>query len=492
MAFNNSTNKIATKRLIKKFDAKLSGRANTNDGKIDRVLEGQGRVSVSACERVGDSFQVSGTVNADLFYLNTEKQLSCESIVLDFNEKVRVTAIDEAFVLPRVKSIKLSKESDSQIAVSVIVEFELFGVVYEEVEFVCGADEGCYTIEREVELSQLVASTNTNFSLTTPLEIADLTNVLSANVTTSVSNVIAHQNYAELEGSCVVDIWYQENEQLKKTQKNVDFSEEIPLLNCQDGLVIDFAFYDRAVNVMREEKVIDINIGVALWAMEAYKVKVIEDAFSEREVLDFTIAEFDNINVEPVRNFSERKTVIVDTTNRKRVDEILFMGAVRAETDHATYSDVGVNIEGVITFPIIYKNYDNDDIISTILSAPFEIAVSTDIRDEHDIESFVCAEVCARVNSYKNKAGKEISMVVDFDGQVYCQTLKKEHYIERIEKKEQIMRKKSSIVVYRPNKNESVFNIAKELKISPDVLRAQNPQLEDGNECEQVVVYTKF
>lgn len=492
MAFNNSTNKFATKKLIKKIDVKLSGRANTNENKIDRVLEGQGRVSISTCERVGDGVQVVGSVVAELVYLNTEKQLSCESLSIEFNERIRVADADEIFVLPRIKEIKPTKDSESQISAGVVIELKVFGVVYETIEFVCGLDEGCHAITREITTNQLAASANTNFSLSTSLDIEENVNILTVGATTAISSVVAHQNYAEIEGCCILDIWLQEGEQIKKIQKSVDFNEEIPLLNSRDELIIDYLFYDKSVNVLTEEKVVDINIGIALWAMENIKTSVIEDAFSEKDVLDLTICEFENVSVDPVRIFSERKTIIVDTASKKRVDEILFVGGVVTEVEKAINSEMGIAVEGKMTFPIIYKNYDNDDIISATLQAPFDIVVSTEIKEEQEIESMVQAELSARINSYKNKAGKEISMVVDFEGQIYCQSNKKEPYVERIEKKEQPVRKKSSIVVYKPKENESVFNIAKSLKISPDVLRAQNPQLEDGVACGQVVVYTKF
>ena len=492
MAFTNSTNKIATKTLIKKIDAKLSGRVSTNEVKIDRVLEGQGRVAVSNLERVGDGLQVSGSVVAELLYINSDKQLSCETLVLDYSERVRLSGAEELFVLPRIKDIKLTMESDSQISAGIVVEFAVFGVVYDEVQFVSGVDEGCHTTTREVEINQLVASTNTNFSLSTQLEMPDNAKYLTSNALTSVTSVVAHQNYVEIEGSTVLDIWVQEGEQFKKVQKTVDFNEEIPLLNSQEGFMVDFAFYDRAINISEEDKVADINIGVALWVMESSKTTIIDDAFSEKEVLDLTISNFDNVELEPVRIFSERKTVIVDTASKKRVDEILFVGAIKTEIDQASNAEMGIAVEGSLSFPIIYKNYDNDDIISTTLSAPFDIVVSTEIKDEQDVENFVHAELSARVNGYKNKAGKEISMVVDFEGQINCFSIVKEQYVEKLEKKEQITRKKSSIIVYKPKENESVFNIAKTLKISPDILLAQNPQLENENSCDQVVIYTKF
>jgi len=42
VAFNFSTNKIATKKLIKKMETKVSGRLVVNEGGVEKALEGVG------------------------------------------------------------------------------------------------------------------------------------------------------------------------------------------------------------------------------------------------------------------------------------------------------------------------------------------------------------------------------------------------------------------------------------------------------------------
>ena len=492
MAFNISTNKIAKKKLVKKIETKFSGRVGVNEGKIERVLEGQGKISVSTCERVGDGYQLSGNVTVDAIYLNTEKQICSELIITDFNERVRLSETDEMFVVPKIKDIRLSKDAEEQIVATTSVEFLIYGVVYDEIEVVSGEDEACHTLSHEVEVNQLVASANSSISLSSMVEFVENSKVLSLSAETAFSSVVARENYAEVEGATIIDIWILEGEQIKKVQKSIDFKEEIPLLNCREGMVLNFAYYDKSINYVKDENVIDVNVSVAIWAMETLKMSVIDDAFSEKEVLELTVSEFDNYIAEQTKFFSERKTIIIDTTSKKRLDEVLIVGAVNTGIEQTTSTDAGVLIEGKINLPIIYKNYDNDDIMSATLTAPFDILISADMKEGLDLESSIVAELTARVNSYKNKAGKEISLVVDFEGVMDTETQKREQYVAKLEKRAPLEKKKSSIVVYKPKANESVFNIAKNLKISPDVLRAQNPQLEDGVHCSQVVVFTKF
>jgi len=85
-----------------------------------------------------------------------------------------------------------------------------------------------------------------------------------------------------------------------------------------------------------------------------------------------------------------------------------------------------------------------------------------------------------------------VSLVVDFEGTISCESVLSEQLVSKIEKSEERAKKRSSIIVYKPKKDESLFNIAKTLRVSPDVLRLQNPQLEEGTTVGQVVVYTKF
>ena len=52
MSFNFSTNKMATKKLMKKMEIKVSGRLIIEDGGIDRVLEGVTEVSYPDLELI--------------------------------------------------------------------------------------------------------------------------------------------------------------------------------------------------------------------------------------------------------------------------------------------------------------------------------------------------------------------------------------------------------------------------------------------------------
>ena len=122
-----------------------------------------------------------------------------------------------------------------------------------------------------------------------------------------------------------------------------------------------------------------------------------------------------------------------------------------------------------------------------MLVNPFSLTVMLE-KDEKPI--LFDAEVSAKCVSYKNKAGKDIGVTIDFD---YKSITKSEDvcaYVTKIEEKNKLPEKNYSIKICKPEKGLSVFEIAKSLEISPDVLLAQNPGLEDGT-LDKIVVYLK-
>jgi len=493
VAFNFSTNKIATKKLIKKMETKVSGRLVVNEGGVEKALEGVGSVSTLNAEMMGDNLQIVGTFHCNVFYLSGERALSTGVVQLELNEKCKLGEVEAITVIPRIKDTKLVKESSEQILVTAVVELKIYGVVSTEICVVEGEEEGCYTCSKSTKINQLVASANTSFTLTSPLDIVDEpSKVLMVESTSSIARVSAQENYVEVEGTVNLDVWMSEGEQIKKVQKSIDFTEEVPMLNCNPDLLLDYMVFDKAVNLVLEENAVaDITISISLLGFSSREVNLIQDAFSDSKLLDLTISSFDNVIYEPTRVFSERKNLIADTSEKKRIDEIVFVGGSVAEVLAIESKDDVIEVSGNVRVPVIYKNYDNDEVLSSNLISPFDIKLSTESK-EGEREQNICVEVSSRVNAYKNKAGKEVSLVVDFEGTISCESVLSEQLVSKIEKSEERAKKRSSIIVYKPKKDESLFNIAKTLRVSPDVLRLQNPQLEEGTTVGQVVVYTKF
>ena len=235
---------------------------------------------------------------------------------------------------------------------------------------------------------------------------------------------------------------------------------------------------------------VEANIGYAVWGYENNTIALIEDVFSETSEVKTTISSISSRAFNDSVYFSDRQNLVIDTSGSGRMDEIISVQINKSNVEQIISEKKLLNIKGNLFVNIYYKNYDNEEILNSQELLPYELKVNN-MPAEEDNNLIYNAFVCARVNSVKNKAGQELGVLVDFEGQIFSQGGELESYLCNIEESDEKIVNSCSIVVYMPSEKESVFEIAKSLKVSPDIILSQNPQLEEGKAKQKVVVYKK-
>lgn len=494
VALTNNIVKLAKKRLVKVIESKISGRVSVPDDKtIEKTLEGMGVICVSTEEKNGENLMISGAVNFDAYYIDAEKTLKTANLLLDFSEKVVIGDVESIAIKCNLKSVKTVKESDRAIAVSLIVETKVYGVFVHEESLFAGDGDGFYLETKEVEIEKHSCFTNSSFAVSGVLdEIKNKDSIIGVSAYTTVNKVVAFENYITVEGAVALDYLEVNGELLKKHQKTIDFTEEVPVLNMSPNVKIDYLINDNGVNLSQSEDdnagvVVDVKIGVAVWGFLAEKTQIVVDCFSDEKVTSLTYSSLELNDTIETKCFNERKSLIIAKEDNRRMDEILFVkDSFIPEIKKVVCVDGMLEIEGVSKVLAVYKNYDADETFGEFLTDEFMISFPIDVKDN------VCVDVDikSKVLNYKNKAGKDITLFMDYDGVVSLSKNSVEQFVKSVEIEEDLPKNRSSIVLYKRKPNESVFDIAKSLCVSPDVVLAQNPSILDSKSTK-VVVYRK-
>lgn len=496
MAFNNSITKVAKKGLVKVVESKVNGRVSVSEEKvIEKTLDGMGSVSVLNDEKLGENIVFSGVARIMAYYLDGGKNINAEELSLDFNEKVVVGDVESTAFISTIKSIKVVKESEKSLGVTVIVETKIYGVLTEEVNVLGGEEEGFFAENKNINIDKLTAYTNTGFTVSNTLDdIKNKDSVLGVSSHLMVNRVVAFDNYVTVDGSVIIDYLVRAEDQIKKLQKSIDFTEEVPVLNMTPNTKLDYMVYSKGVLLSDGQEegaslILDINIGVAIWGFVEETVNIISDAFSEDKLVSLTYSNLTHYDVMETKPFSEKKSLVVSQENKRRIDDIIFVkDCFISKINEIKQSDGAVDINGEVKILVVYKNYDADETFSEMLVSNFDLSIQTETISDNDGVEVI---VKPRVTNYKNKAGKELTVFLDFDGTISFSKENTEQYVLSMEIKEDLPKNRSSIVLYKPKNGESVFEIAKKLSVSPDVVLTQNPQLQDG-EVSQIVVYRKL
>lgn len=494
MAFNSSTTRVATKKLIKVVETSVTGRLNREDENIiDKSLGGVGRVFMLSEDKIGETTQLSGEVNFSVYYTLMDKSISSDNIQMEFIEKVSLGGVENTAVVPTIKSYKITKDSEKSISVNAVVEIRIYGVMQEDVSILGGEEEGFYLKPEKFLTANLQASSNTTFTVSDTMDLPE-GKILSVSTHSAVSKVTAYSNYALVDGSMVIDVLMSQGEQLKSVQKTVDFAEEVAVLNLEPEAKLNYFVVDKFLSYTTEEAdergskiVVDSGVGISIWAFTDTEVSVMADVFSDKKELELTYSHFESSLVQPMQLCSDRQTLVIDVEGRKRMDEILSIGSVTNKINEIKLFDGKMIISGVLNLPVVFKSYDSDEISCVNLAQEFELSSQGEVV-EGDFQ--VEAEVGQRVVSIKNKAGKDISFVIDFDYTLSLVGHSTHQYVSQIDQLQDKPVTSASIIVYKPKTGEGVFEMAKSLQVSPDVIRLQNPQVEDEN-LAQIVVFKR-
>ena len=496
MAINGSaTKRIANKRIIKIVETRLSTNFTLDEIKIDKILDGYANCQIDVVEKLGDQLNIAGKINFVSVFVDEEKILNKKDFSFDLNEKVAIIEDEAIFVLPRVKSIKQSKETSSLVEVSIILELAIYGLKSEQLVYLENNDEDYHKLTNSLVVENVVCSANSSFNVCENVEINEKVDKIIACYSRLVVNkVVPFDNYVVLDGVIESDLVYLTGEVVRKCQYKTEVNQEIALLNVKPETMLDVASYLAKVGVqtnvdedgLKTGAEFNFAVTISLWGIEKEEICVINDIFSTKKELLITANSFNNLKTVETQFVSDRVSYIADVSDKKRLDEIVMLGRTTSEIDFVSPNGNCVLIEGKIKQIVIGKNYDNEEFYAINVEIPFSVN-SMLPYEMSDVEVDVVLN--ARCSSYKNKAGRDISFMFDIDGVVSAKELICETYIKEVEEKESFVEDEYSITIYKPDVNEKLYDIAKRLKVDPKVIAEQNGEIVNGQEIKKIMVF---
>ncbi len=495
MASVASTKKVANKSLVKTLELKTSCSYQTEDGKfIDKILDGIASVSIETSEKVGDFLQFAGKVNLTSVFVDSEKQLGSEKIESNFSEKVQIGDVDATAIIPKIISVKQRRETSNYVDCTIILTIEIYGVLQETIAYVDAGNVGLVEKTKVIEAESLLCFNNTTFNLNDEIESVDHIDRVIANYTTvAINKVVPNGNYVIVDGELYRDVLYVSEGITKKLQKRNDFTQEVALLNCSDDTIISSKIYlaneslslDLSDDGLKSVITFNTNISASVWGFEKTKFNCLEDVYSTKKELEIKHSSYTNIMQYNSIFASENLLSNIDMSDKKRIDEIVSIGSSSVSINSIVTENSVCKIGGVITQKIIAKNYDNDDIFSTEVEVPYSTQINLNIEDDSDC----CSYVVARCVNAKNKAGKELSLTYEINIMSDIVQKKIESYISECNELTDKVSSNHSIVIYMPEKNEKIFDIAKKLSVTPEVMLAQNPGISDNEPISKIILF---
>lgn len=483
---------------------------------VEQKLETNGDVAIAkvlcvnanACldniEVLNGEAYYSGEVVFDVVYTDEQGNLLNLTETANLQGKIENDFLNST-MLPvykvEVVNVSIQNVSENALKVNAIVEITLDCLVNDNIEPYISNSDNIRTKTELVNVFSVKNNGQATFSISEDNEVkckVDKILVNCANV--CVKDVKSGTGYFTIEGEVCVNLCYvcgeEDNKTVKCLNQTYPFKEEVEagdltkeelvelMINVkhQDVNYITTEIDDSKTNIN-----VNIPINVKYFILSNNERVITTDAYSTTHNINLVSESFSYIN--NIQTICETKSVDCELTlqeDQARISKILFVCGENVSVTNNYIEEDKLYVEGIITANVIYlADDDNYDVCSVVVENPFKVCLNNEVFATENIFVKTGVKGC----SFRAKKGKEIELDFDINlvAEVYSNAT--ESYLKEVVLTEELQASNYSLQIYFAPANADIWNISKQLKVNPDTILQQNPNLVFPLQKPEQIVY---
>ena len=478
MAFETQAVNIKTKKILGVGEFAVSTKISLDLEKPPKkVLSIKAIADVTSIEAVDTDFTTLGKTQVNVLYLTENDTLENITGYAEWQNTTKAVG-ENLQARVNVQEVSCDSFSASEVNVSILHNIFVEGIIKQEFMPVSELSDDYVCNTKTVAIKHLNATANTKFVLTENIDMPNAQGILNVDAYSKIKSVYCAIDQVTIEGEVDLKILYVTAEGTATINKALDFKQEVACL----GAVSDNSAY-AYINVSSVNATLEMgektNLVLALGVnavVDAYSLKefnVVADLFSLTKEINTVVDCVNYTNYKASKFYADTIVSNVNLENYN-VDEIVALLSPIVQVSQYKLSNNEILLEGIVNATLIYKNNEVEQTESILVACPFISKVDTDLTGVID-----CVSINANINSVKIRSGKEIEVMLDlFVGAINNQ----EDYFEYVKNIDEVSEKQqlnSAITIYVTKENETLFNVAKALNVSPEVITNQN-EVVDG------------
>ena len=445
---------------------------------------------------------VSGKMAIKICYMTSENKIVCKDAISDFSSKFSNSEISPSLkVLVKSKLIDATASvlSETNIKIASVIELFYYAIKQEDVNLLVSASEDICLKPSETNIVKLVSHEEQNFEEEIKLSIKDkFERLLSADADIILKDATAGVNFVTLSGDIVSRVMYVSDEESGKiiTLDNIEsFKTEVEITGVSQTSKLDITLFPKKEQIKADINSEDGNVNltinlpnkVVVSAFEEESVNCSSDIYSLTNNLELVTSSFQQIELENCEYFESKiEGGLTLSETQPRVDKILAVTSPYLISTNSYISDGEVVLEGIAYANVIYLNDEEMTTNSIQIEVPFKISEKTVASENYEIvanlildnvdvivkkgrELYFDAKVKANVCYYRNKTEAVLSDAVEGD---------------------LLPAKEQAIEIYFGKQGNALWDIAKNLNISLETLKNQNPNVSEVlEENTNLIIY---
>ena len=435
-------------------------------------------------EAMNGEISFSGSADFKAVCISSDGKLFSPDYVCEYKTELKGTDIrpDTVFyACQRILESNAQRLDETSVKASALIEITVFGVCKKEIKTDTGSD--CITSKKCVKSSEFVTEFDSTFDTSEEIETkADVINVLIARADIAVKDVRCQSDIVTVIGEIDASVVYTTDASVVTKNIVIPFSQENVALNTTaDSFSAVCASVKSARiviegvegnNVIRLEVIGKVE-GVVFNTVER---EVLADAYSltqnvsfKKECFEFPIFKNAYYNEEHIGNS------LRIGEDAEPISRILTAFSCGNNVSAVTPFDNKLVLSGVVDTTVIYTQDDNS-IKSVKIEIPYSMRIKAEGLNETD-EVNVCVSV-AEVTAVSKRA-REIEVMSLLKVRVTSFNKEKECLITDVSFTGEKNIGDACISVYVTDDNDTVFDIAKALNTTPEIVTETNPNLSE-------------
>lgn len=456
----------------------------TNEDVIDAIYSVSAKSTIVSSEVAGNDINFVGLVDFQAMFE------SAGITALDYSAefKDRYSSdneiVGEVVLTSNVIDVTSNIVSNG-IKVVAIVETTIDQIISKDINVLTGINSGLANVStKDMEFSTYIGKGYEKFDITQDFDVKGATKILMVTPNACVLNVLPNENFMTVSGVLNVDICYQTGEsngEVSSDFQTFDFSLDVALSGIEDSSYIQselsIIFNEIKVSTILEEGGANVNLYVPIayngYVFNKTNLTVIDDLYIKENYLSVTSENFETISGMPSVQF--RDTIsgtagIVETA--PFIDDILGVCTNNIVLASSNVQNGKLNIEGVANVTVVYYTKETNSLTSVQVEMPFAV--------EQKVEGVLASVVtlCLSDVSARSKRGQEIEVSSALGVFVDMYRVETMQAISNVVIGEEKPKDDCCLYIYIVKDGESVWDIAKDMNVSEDLILEQNPDIE--------------
>lgn len=460
------------------------------DNTIKNILNANVRASVDSCECTGGAVSISGKMTATVVYVNAEGMVESAVASTEFIEKQKADFVmTDVFATTEVEIENINFSSnEAMLALSHIASVD--GVFEYEIPMIENSDHNLVLKTNSFSANNLKFAFEDNFAINeeyqTNLENVD---VISSNSKVVVEEVIASVDKLIVSGKVVADVLYKRDDAVETLSKEFDFSQEIAGNGVVPNMMADALVCVKNVNISTETRtekcvfVYSIELGTKVYVYEDSTFELVDDMFSLSNELATTYSYLEAKNFKGFKTTENTFSSNVDISAVEGLDDIVCVYETGSKIVEVKEQENKVVVFARQNVCVLYKTETGIESLEEDVDFEFDIS-------KENASKIAGCKVVGEIVSYKVKAGRDIEIILKYS----CNYGFEEEYSVGYIKSYEIVGEKPAseggIKVYISKGEQSVFDVAKILNVTPEIIKEQNEIDEPFEAGQKIYVYS--